>query len=176
MTDSAYVIVTRPNCEKQAEFFLLNWGYRVYFPKVLSTIRHARKTTQVERPFLPRYLFVAADKDVATIRNAPGVADFVRVGGGCAIIRQSALEQIRNREVLGMSPTGQPVRYVQLDPKIDENALKSGQSVWLSRGDGVDLSAVFQHAVGENRAMVFVQIFGRMARTVVPLDELRKQA
>lgn len=56
-----YVVRSRPHCEAGAEAQLKAQGFRVFLPRVLRTVRHARKLRTAKTPAFPGYLFVALD-------------------------------------------------------------------------------------------------------------------
>ena len=47
---------TLPRREFRAQHQLKNQGFRVFLPQRLKTVRHARKLTNVQAPFFPRYI------------------------------------------------------------------------------------------------------------------------
>ena len=55
------------NAENKAEVHLTRQGFEVYFPKIQTTRRHARRIELVVRPLFPRYLFICFDKTIETI-------------------------------------------------------------------------------------------------------------
>jgi len=56
-----YLVHTRPNSERKAEFNLEAQGFATFLPQIERTIRHARRLTTVRRPLFPGYLFVRLD-------------------------------------------------------------------------------------------------------------------
>jgi len=56
-----YLVHTRPNSERKAEFNLEAQGFKTFLPQIERTVRHARRLTTVRRPLFPRYLFVRLD-------------------------------------------------------------------------------------------------------------------
>src|SRR6195952_4673877 len=56
-----YLVHTRPNCERKAEFNLKAQGLTTFLPQIEKTIRHARRLSNVRRPLFGRYLFVSLD-------------------------------------------------------------------------------------------------------------------
>jgi transcription elongation factor/antiterminator RfaH len=56
-----YLVQTRPNGERKAEFNLEAQGFATFLPQIERTIRHARRLTTVRRPLFPGYLFVRLD-------------------------------------------------------------------------------------------------------------------
>lgn len=166
---SAFVVQTKPNSESYARDFLHRFGHRVYFPMVRATVRHAGKLRETTRPFLPRYLFIWDDgQNISDLKNAPGVSGMVRQGTAYARAGSDVLDQIRSRE----GPDG----FVVLDapPTPPARVFEQGRS-YRYRGHlsaGLSLNAVFQHTVGEDRAFVFIWLFGRVTRSVVSLGDL----
>jgi transcriptional antiterminator RfaH len=56
-----YVVRAFPKRENGAAAQLAAQGFRVFLPKVMRSVRHARKTRIVHTPAFPGYLFVALD-------------------------------------------------------------------------------------------------------------------
>jgi transcription elongation factor/antiterminator RfaH len=56
-----YAVHTQPFAEARAEGQLHRQGFRTFQPKRHKSVRHARKTSTVEAPFFPRYLFIVLD-------------------------------------------------------------------------------------------------------------------
>ena len=56
-----YAVHTQPHRELRATIQLENQSFRVFLPRRLKTVRHARKLANVAAPFFPRYLFVHLD-------------------------------------------------------------------------------------------------------------------
>jgi transcriptional antiterminator RfaH len=78
-----YAVHTLPRREFRAEAQLANQGFRVFLPRRLKTIRHARKLTSVEAPFFPRYLFVElhlTQQRWRSVNGTFGVASLVMQG------------------------------------------------------------------------------------------------
>lgn len=56
-----FVVHSKPNSERKADYHLRAQGFRTCFPQILKTIRHARRLRTVRAPLFPRYLFVGLD-------------------------------------------------------------------------------------------------------------------
>src|SRR5260370_10105650 len=56
-----YDVHTLPFAEARAEGQLHRQGFRTFQPKRHKTVRHARRSSTVEAPFFPRYLFIVLD-------------------------------------------------------------------------------------------------------------------
>jgi transcriptional antiterminator RfaH len=78
-----YAVHTLPHREFRAETQLANQGFRVFLPRRLKTVRHARKLSSVPAPFFPRYLFVELDlacQRWRSVNGTFGVASLVMQG------------------------------------------------------------------------------------------------
>lgn len=167
-----FVLQTRPGAEAYASDFLSGrhrYGppLQVYYPRVLTTVRHAGSVRHVPRPFLARLLFVAASSvpSIAFLRDAPGVSRFLPGDGGApAIVRQRVIDDIREREgpdgFVILAAAQRPARY------------RRGQLLRLAI-DYEDLDVVFQCYRGEHRAQVFINWLGRQVRTECSVASLK---
>ena len=78
-----FAVNSQPKREWRAQAQLVNQGFRVFMPKRLKTVRHARKLTTVLAPLFPRYLFVALDLAQhrwRSVNGTFGVCSLVMVG------------------------------------------------------------------------------------------------
>lgn len=169
----AYVACTKPNSERYASDFLSRLGFSLYFPQVLVRHSHARKVSVVPRPFLPRYLFVWDDDcDLSLLRTAPGVSAILRCGESVARISRSVVETIKSRE----NTDG----YVQLEGAKALTAaaavlsFEKGEVVRPNSGPFSGLNSVFETYSGEERAEIFVSIFGRATLVTMDVRQLEK--
>ena len=56
-----YVVRFLAHSELRGETHLNRQGYRVYVPRILRTVRHARKTRTIKSPLFPSYGFIVLD-------------------------------------------------------------------------------------------------------------------
>src|SRR5262249_41285681 len=78
-----YAVNTLPHREYRAKQQLENQRYRVFLPQRMKTIRHARKLTNVQAPFFPRYVFIELDLHQhrwRSVNGTFGVATLVMQG------------------------------------------------------------------------------------------------
>lgn len=95
------VVNTHPHRERQAELNLAQQQFRVYLPRHVKTVRHARRETQVERPLFPGYLFVAIDPAKTAwrpIASTVGVRAIVQFGDRPALVDDRFIAALRERE------------------------------------------------------------------------------
>lgn len=86
-----YAVQTKSRSEWIATERLTNDGWTVFFPKCRIPWSHARKHTEVTRPFLPGYIFagVAEGLSVYALVNTIGVSSLVGFNGAPARIPTS---------------------------------------------------------------------------------------
>lgn len=167
----AFVVHTKPNAENYATDFLIRFGHQVYFPRVLEHLSRTGKVIDRIRPFLPRYLFIwDRGQDVSGIKNAPGISNFVRQGLSYARVGIDVVSQISSRE----GADG----LVQLDgPKVpDRGPYQSGEPLKYQgpASAGLTLHALFDCDNGEQRAFVFLNLFGSQSRSEVNVADLER--
>lgn len=158
------VVHTRPSLESHAVFFLERLS-NVYFPKIRRQLRRNRRRFEVTRPLFPRYLMVENNEQPALInqvRHCPGVSDLVWVGDRVAQLPDTVVTELRRREVDG---------YIPLDDAAPVG-FHTDARIRVVCGPMQGLNGVFRHAVDDERALVFLRILGRLARTTIRLDEL----
>jgi transcription antitermination factor NusG len=74
-----YVVNTQPNREAGACAQLEAQGFRVFLPRILKTVRHARKLKTVKAPAFPGYLFVILDAARDRWRSVNGTFGVIRL-------------------------------------------------------------------------------------------------
>lgn len=151
------LVQTRSNAERHAQASLTApyRGATVYLPLMLITIVHARRKREVERPFLPRYLFVLDDGvSLPAIRTAPGVSGFAKRGDAPILVPQHVIDKIKQREQRG---------YVDLDERPAPLVkYRAGEIVRVSDGPFASFNGIFSKWThDEHRAAILIDVFGR---------------
>lgn len=162
-----YVACTKPNAERYA-FDALTAPCRqctVYYPRVRATVTHAGRRVDTTRPFLPRYIFVQDDgRGVAHIRKAPGISSLPQVGSNFMSVRQSIIDQMMAREVLGL---------IQLDGATAARGFERGRPIVVTSGPLQWRQGIFDHKLsGDQRAVVFFDIFGSSKGIEIDMNRL----
>lgn len=92
-----YLLYTRPNHERKITTFLQEIGMEHYLPMVKIEPKkfHQRKPSFV--PLFPSYVFIYLDnvRDYYTASNAPGVINFVKLGGQLAKVDPKVIQSIK---------------------------------------------------------------------------------
>jgi transcriptional antiterminator RfaH len=151
-----YAVHTHPREEFKALSHLRRQNYQVYLPRYTKTIRHARKSERVIRPFFPRYLFVRLNLAVngwRAIRSTVGVNDIVCFGEQPAPLPAGVIEALQGRETEGL---------IEL---ANKNAIKPGENVIVLNQLGLCVS------VSDNeRVAILLDLLGRKVRVLMDTD------
>lgn len=177
------VINTKPNSEKTATA-ALSASYRnfdVYYPQMLRRISHAGRVRDVERPFLPRMIFVRDDgSQIRAICSAPGVSSVMRFGSEPAVLKCWVLDEIRKRETCAPRPDKprESGRYVDLETRFQPEMARRfmvGEEIRIADGPFYGFNAIFEAAIDDQRrARVAIQIFGQVSRCSMDFNQLEK--
>lgn len=160
-----YVIHTKARQEQRALMNLEQQGYQCYLP-ILNLEKLSRgRLKVVEEPLFPRYLFVSLDasrygQNWAPIRSTWGVSDLVTFGNTPAKI-ESALIALLRQQQKGLSE----------DPK---RLFIHGEQLLIADGPFAGIEAIYQMPSGENRAMVLIELMGKLAQMQIAPVYLRK--
>jgi transcriptional antiterminator RfaH len=165
MAERYHLIQTKPNCEQYASKFLISDKFVVYYPRVLARRAHAGKVDMVARPLFARYVFIVDDgRGAFYFRSAPGVACVVKCAGAPILVNQCVIDKLRERE----DADG----YIRLDEPAVEQPLRKGETVRLLGDRMYGYNAIFAHKLARDRASVFVELMGRLAKMIVRYDDL----
>jgi transcriptional antiterminator RfaH len=154
-----HLIHTKPRQESIAREQLERQGYTTYLPQIRQTASNRTSAA----PLFPRYLFIrltAGLDDWTPIRSTRGVSALVRVGMKPAIISDPLVEAIQQRagaDGLHRLPT---------------KHFTKGDRVRLVSGPFADYEAIFSEQRAENRAIILLNLIGKLNRIEVPLDNL----
>ncbi|MCP4308448.1 MAG: hypothetical protein GY788_26930 [bacterium] len=94
-----HAVHTKARSEELVNLLLRERGWWTFYPQRLATVTHARKTDEVLRPYLPRYVFLSAlpHQDVFDVNELPGVSTVLWSADGPLVIndREIAVMQAR---------------------------------------------------------------------------------
>lgn len=139
-----------------------NQGYDCYVPSIMKVVRHARKKTEIIRPFFPGYLFLhltSEEQDWAAISSTVGSLCPVKFGDRYPVVPDEVIEALKARE------TGNGCI-----PLFDLGGIKNGQSVKIANGEFKGLCGVFMTSKGTERALILLDMLQRQVKTTVPID------
>jgi transcription elongation factor/antiterminator RfaH len=150
-----YLVHTRPNNERRAEFHLEAQGFRTYYPQIEKTIRHARRLRTVRAPLFASYLFVRLDLDRdrwLCVRSTIGVLRLVTQDGRPVPVPRGVVEFL-----IGQSDGG----LTRLDVGLVE-----GKSVRILSGPFADFVGSLKRLDDAGRVQVLIELMG----TAVPVS------
>ena len=163
-----YCAYTKTDAEVWARSNLWERGFEVYLPRYRKRRRHARRTTWVEAPLFPRYLFVQADEGRSSrgVAFAPGIVSLVRFGEQPSVVPDAVIAELRARE----GADG----LVDLDNgKGASSRFQPGQRVRIEDGAMCEQVGLFQARVDTERVIILLTLLGRDVRAVVNARTLR---
>jgi transcription elongation factor/antiterminator RfaH len=155
-----YAVNTLPHREFRAQGQLENQGFRVFLPQRLKTVRHARKLTNVQAPFFPRYLFVELDLTVdrwRSVNGTFGVTSLVMQGERPLPIPHGIVETM-----LASIGDNQLLQF--------KYSLKPGAEVRLIAGPFAEQLGILESLNDSGRIRVLLNIMGGKIRVQVPRD------
>lgn len=155
-----YVVHTRPQCEELARCNLERQGFTVYLPLFRRMIRHARRKSEVLRPFFPRYLFVAFDPAVArwrAVNSTLGVARLISEGETPVAVDDDVVDDIRRRaDVDGVLTLDEALPFAV------------GDRIQVREGPFRDFWGLFHGLDDKSRVCVLLDLMGRSLRLTLP--------
>ena len=160
-----YVIHTKPRQEQRALTNLMQQGYQCFLPMITLEKLSRGRVSLVEEPLFPRYLFICLDQgrhgqSWAPIRSTIGVSGLVTFGSSPARMHPDLIDALlQQQEDLSDTP---------------ERLFQTGERLLIGSGVFAGLEAVYQMASGDNRAMVLIELMGKLAPMQIAPASLRK--
>jgi transcriptional antiterminator RfaH len=155
------LIFTKPAAERTAQANLERQGYHVYYPRLLlPALRRGRWVDRIV-PLFPRYLFVRIDsksQSMGPLRSTIGVSSVVRFGQDAAIVPEGIVESLQG----WADPSSGLHRLTSRRP------LKAGTRVSVIAGAFEGLDGIFEREIGEDRAIILLEVLGRRTPVSVP--------
>ena len=162
-----YLLQSKPRQETKAHAELIKQGYQVFLPTMqVEMISQGKRVLRAE-PLFSRYLFVQLNQTTdnwGPIRSTKGVSQLIRFGGKPAAIDQNQLDSLKQ---LVSQTTSKPL-------------FKKGSFLEVVSGPFQSLSGVFEKMMtlptGEERAMVLLDVLGKLQRLSLNLSAVRMAA
>ncbi|HUX86728.1 MAG TPA: transcription termination/antitermination NusG family protein [Chloroflexota bacterium] len=157
-----YVLRTHVRKEVQVDRFLQHHGLDTFLP---MKDEGGRGGTLVGEPFFPSYLFFRLQpfsNQWPLVRWAPGAKHVVAFDGVPASVPDKLVTEIRHR--LSNRSQGGAMPLFQ-----------RGERIQITTGPLAGLDAIFDEGLtGARRASVLIEIVGRLVRTQVAVEHLRR--
>ena len=166
---SWYVIHTKPRQEFRAQENLLSQGFEVYLPTISKEIIRSKSLDAIREPLFARYLFIQLDQVHSNwfpIRSTRGVHQILRFGMNT--------EPVKVPDELLAIIKEQAESFGRVTKKIFE----TNEKVMIQEGPMKGLSGSFQEiqqqSNGEIRAMVLIELLGKLQKIQIPVSSLVK--
>ncbi len=161
-----YAVFCKPRGEATAEANLQRQGYATYLPRITAERRRAGKWVACVEPLFPRYLFLRprdAAHSLAPVRSTLGVTGLVRFGLQPAVVPAALIAELRACEAAALA--GKDAA------KLPHHELFApGTVVKFMTGPFAGLEGIFGKASGADRAIVLLELLGRMQDVTVERD------
>lgn len=163
-----YVAKTRPAAEVKAQIQLERQGFKVYLPRYLRRVSHARRISWQPRPLFPSYLFVTMSPEQQrwrAINSTIGVSHLICDERGPVQVPPGIVEDLQQGEdERGLVLTGRKVPF------------EKGAEVQVMSGPFADHTGRFECATDDERVVILLDLLGRQVRTKVKLDAITANA
>jgi transcriptional antiterminator RfaH len=159
-----YAVQAKPRQELIAEQNLQRQGFVTYLPRIRLRKRKRNKWVDAVEPLFPRYLFIQVDPDqdsLAPVRSTLGVAKLVRFGQLLRPVPVAVIDYIRQYE----DPETQQ-RHAETWPH------QPGDTLEVLEGPFANLTGIYQMPVGEDRALLLIELLGRSNSVTVAKEAL----
>jgi len=155
-----FLVFTKAGGEQIARVNLERQGYGVYYPRLTRTALYRGRWVERIVALFPRYLFVQMDparQSLAPVRSTLGVVRIVSFGSEATAVPDAIVNTLKARE----------------DPqtglhRLAGARLQPGSPVKLTAGVFGGLEGVFECEIGNDRAIVLLDLLGRNTSVHVP--------
>lgn len=160
-TSCWFAVFSKPRREVEAEEQLGRQGFTIFLPRVRVRRRLRGQWRDVIEPMFPRYLFLQAvvgRDDLSPIRSTRGVVGLVRFGGDPRPVPEPLIVELQR---LCEGEAGALELPTLLVP---------GSRVRILEGPFAGHEAELLSHDGERRALLLVELLGRLNTVSMPLD------
>ncbi|WP_435219069.1 transcription termination/antitermination NusG family protein [Luminiphilus sp. nBUS_07] len=157
-----YVVATKSREEATAKLNLERQGYSVFLPQLSLRKRRKGKWEIITEPLFPGYLFVSLElgaDDPGPIRSTVGCIGLVRLGHTYTPVPAELIAGLQS---------------VAANDGVTPSPFSSGDTVRLASGPFAGLKAVYDMAKGVDRALILLELLGKVQRLTVEINSLQK--
>ncbi len=161
-----FAVRTKPHQEFVAQYNFQRQNFHSYLPKIVKTVKHARKIRKVTRPYFPGYLFLylsPSEQDWNKISSTKGSLGPVKFGDHYPAVPDLVIEELVSRE----NENG----HIPLD--IQAMGFHTGQKVLITTTEFDNIQGLFLEMKDEQRAIILLNMLQRQVKTTVELDLLQ---
>ena len=159
-----YAVQSKPRQELIAEQNLQRQGFTTYLPRIRLRKRKRDSWVDAVEPLFPRYLFIHVDPDqdsLAPVRSTLGVAGLVRFGQLLRPLPEAVIHYLKQLE----------------DPETKQRQAEvwphqPGDTLEVLEGPFANLTGIYQMPLGEDRALLLIELLGRSNSVAVAKEAL----
>ncbi len=158
-----YLGATKPRQEERAYEHLNNQSIHALLPSIEIEKSLKGRLSRVIEPMFPGYIFIQLDdahEGWSKVRSTRGMRHFVQFNGYPARVNQQIIDSLIAFQI-----------GAEVLPKISQLPEK-GQSVYISDGAFQGLEGIFERIKGEDRAIILLDVLGKMQRLEMKLEQL----
>ncbi len=151
-----YLLYCKRSEQERAVLHLHRQGIDCYYPQIVVEKFVRGKRQQIKEPLFPSYLFVCFNPNkisMTTVRSTRGVADFVRSGPHCQVVKPEILYQMMQHET----------EMEKVNNCVNE-APKEGDSFVFTKGEFAGLEAIYAEKDGEKRSFMLINLLGKQVK------------
>ena len=159
-----YTIYSKSRQERLALENLQRQAFETYLPLIQERKQRRGKWAYIIEPLFPRYLFVrlnVEEESTAVIRSTRGVTSMVRFGNDLVPVADTLIDALKQ--------TVDPESGVH---NIEPHTFKTGDPVVVVNGPFKDLAGIFQASTGAHRALILLELLGRMNPVTIGCEAL----
>lgn len=158
-TPSWYLLFSKPRQEIRAQMNLVQQGYSVFLPTLLTEKVLGDRVVESQEPLFPRYLFIRLD-DVHSnwlpIRSTLGVSQLVRFGDKYGRLPEGLVQGLMGVE------------------RQRRNLLNTGDAIRVTDGPFKGLEGVYQQPDGSQRVLVLMSLFSKPQSLSLPVASVQR--
>lgn len=156
-----FLVFSKPTGEQTAKTHLERQGYRVYYPRLVSSQLRRGRWVDCVAALFPRYVFVQLDlarQSLAPVRSTLGVANVVRFGSEATVVPDRLVEGLMGKA----------------DPQSGLHRLAAGTGfergarVRVVAGAFSGLDGIFERAAGCERVVVLLTLLSGSTPVCIP--------
>ena len=153
------VVYSNPLREVAAWESLKRNGFETYLPLTI-----ARRNATMKIPLFSRYLFVRRDNRQNEIHGMQGITGLVTIGEEPALVRDTAIQELRSREVNGIIDTELP--------ETNHPNFISNEVIRFIYGAHCGMKGRFNNFTSKHRVDILLDYFGAQRIINTPISSI----
>ena len=164
MSKEWFILQFKSNSHYQAKKNLTRQGFEVFLPLHDTTSRKLSRFINTSKPLFPGYMFIRfnrAESKWYKINNTYGVSRLITFNSILKSIPTSFVDSLMNR-------------YDLSGKLLPIQKLKKGDQVEVLKGPFANFIATVEKYEADQRVWILMDLMGRKAKVMTPLDALKQ--